>query len=108
MGLCDNSGSLYNEAKTTLVNSRKNIISNFTTNRLVGLPGKPDDESNLFVESFTNENATISSLLSVVDADNSDPSSLKKITEPTVRPQCYSGCHLHQVKVKIYQCMKLI
>ena len=86
MGLCDNSGLLYSEATTTLVNSRKNIISNFTTNRLVGLPGKPDDESNLFVESFTNENATISSLLSVVDADNSDPSSLKKITEPTVRP----------------------
>ena len=76
-----NINSLYSEAKTTSVNSRKSVISSFTTNRFVKLAGKPDVELNLIVESFTSENTTFSSLWSVVDADNPDPLPLKKVTE---------------------------
>ena len=78
MGLCDNNSLLYSEAKTTSVNSRKSVISSFTTNRFVKLLGKPDDEPNLIVESFTSENITFTSLLSVVDADNPDSLPLTK------------------------------
>lgn len=85
MGLSDNSNSLYSEAKTTSVSSRKSSIGNITTNGFVGLPGKPDDELNLNAESFISENATISFLPSV-DADNSDPLPLKKATEPPTKP----------------------
>ena len=81
MGLCDNNSSLYSEAKTTSVNSRKSVISSFSTNRFVKLAGKPDVELNLIVENFTSENTTFSSLGSVVDADNPDPLPLKKVTE---------------------------
>ena len=63
------------------MSSRKSIISNFTTNRFVELPGKPDDELNLIYcgENFTSENATINSLPVVVDADNPDPLPLCKV-----------------------------
>ena len=50
----------------------------FFTNGFVGLPGKPNDELNLNVESFVYENVTVGSLISVVDANNPDPSSLQK------------------------------
>ena len=68
------------------MNSRKSIISNFTSNRFVGLPGKLDDKLNQIVAC---ENPTISSLLSVVDIasyiDNPNLSSLKKVNEPTAK-----------------------
>ena len=80
MGLCNNNSLLYSEAKTTSANSRKSVIdiSSFTTNRFVKLPAKLDNEPNLIVESFTSENITFSSLLSVIDADNPDSLPLKK------------------------------
>ena len=68
MGLCDNNSSSYRETTTKLVSSRKSIISNFTTNRFVELPDKPDNELNLIYcqENFTSENATINSLPVVI------------------------------------------
>lgn len=39
MGLWDNNSSTYSEAKTTSVSSKKNVISNFSTNGFVGLSG---------------------------------------------------------------------
>ena len=91
------------------MSSRKSIITNFTINGFVGLPGEANNELNLIVESFTSENATISSLPAVVDADNPDPSPIRKVTESTSNPSMlHSGCRLHQIKVKIYQYMKLM
>ena len=65
----------------TSVSSRKSIINNFTTNRFVELPGKPDEKLNLIYcwENFTSENATINSLPVVVDVDNPDPLPLCKV-----------------------------
>ena len=86
MGLCDNNNSLYSEAKTTSVSSRKSIISNYITNGFFELNDKLDNEPNLIAQSFTSENATIDSLSVVGNADNPDTLPLKKVTVPTSRP----------------------
>ena len=58
MGLCDNNSS----AKTTSVSIRR-ISSVITTKGFLELAiGKPDNEPNVIVESFTSESATISSI----------------------------------------------
>ena len=83
MELWDNNSSLYSEGKIKSVSNRKSIISNFSANSLLGY--LVNQTINRISLCFISEIVS-SSLPRVVDADNPDPSLLKKVTKPTCKP----------------------